>query len=148
MGYPNQSDDPSQHDNPTESEMKEINLGPVMNADGSPSDITLEMFGLTREQWEAQQAERKAIESIDVSKITFPASTGWSEEKANRTPYVVQEMPPNYYIYPGLEWVIKGYLKDFLEMHSDVEFNYEDIDSNDSWSWTVEEARKLFQKLS
>lgn len=115
--------------------MKEINLGPIANPDGSPSDLSLEMFGLTREQWEQRQAQTE--DQI--------------QEEEEEPPYEmarvisIPESQPNFYIYPGLEWIIKGMLKDFLQQNQDTPFTPE---SNDSWEWTVEEARKLFQKLS
>lgn len=135
-----QEDDPSQHDilrsneryaqpfgrdaneegvpdfYPEGNEMREENLGPVMNPNGSPSEITLQMFGITREEWQAKQD--------------------------------AMERKPNQYISPFLDWVIKGWLKNFLQENQDVPWNSIDIDANDSWAWTVEEARRLFQKLS
>lgn len=48
----NQWDDPSQHDIPRDKEMEEmgkvvktINLGPLYNPDGTPSEVTKAMFG-------------------------------------------------------------------------------------------------------
>src|SRR4051812_42707791 len=60
-----QEDDPSQHDIPRENEMKEINLGPVVNPDGSPSDVSLEMFGWTREQWNEKQKQEAADQAYN-----------------------------------------------------------------------------------
>lgn len=160
-----------------EADMKEINLGPVVNPDGSPSDVSLEMFGLTREQWEEQQKD------VDIENARLYAlhKAAWDAQLSNNPEALTQEYSdtrlrnyrsnseilvselnaepeytnvrpdrePNVYISPFITYsLLIPWLKDFLQKNQDTPWNSEDEEANDSWEWTVEEARRLLQKLS
>jgi hypothetical protein len=78
-----------------------INLGPLYNPDGSPSEVTKAMFGHPHHQ-------------------------------------------PNIFLSPFVKPLLQGWLEKFLRDNENV--HYEDTD-NDSFAFTVEEARTLLKHL-
>jgi len=83
---------------------------------------------------------RNQGQSDDPSQHDIPRPN--EEPEYNNGPYDYRK--PNQYISPFLDFVIKGWLQTFLKENENVPFSE---DSNDSWEWTVEEARRLYKEL-
>lgn len=56
---------------------------------------------------------------------------------------------PNTYISPFVLYnILIPQLETFLQRYGDESFDKENENANDSWQWTVEEARRLYMELN